>query len=126
MLVNGKSMTQQACYLEALRIDPNDATAWSNLGNTLAAGEAILGGKSMTKQAFEALGLCWLSCAPRTAIGLSLFPPVVVLRKVVQCSLWSTSTRIFSAFCDTLVVEAWYSSRGRGVGTAAVGSGLRW
>ncbi len=34
-------MTKHDCYIEALRLDPNNATEWSDLGVDLAPGEHI-------------------------------------------------------------------------------------
>jgi uncharacterized protein YlzI (FlbEa/FlbD family) len=39
--VNGVKRTQKACYMEALRINPDHAIGWYILGASMAAGEVV-------------------------------------------------------------------------------------
>ena len=51
VVVDGKDCTKRDCYLEALRLDPNNFKAWNNLGFSMAAGEhAVVDGKDCTKR----------------------------------------------------------------------------
>jgi cytochrome c-type biogenesis protein CcmH/NrfG len=42
IVVNGVERTQRDCYLEALRIDPDNSEAWRILGRNLTSAETIV------------------------------------------------------------------------------------
>jgi hypothetical protein len=49
--VGGVERTKRDCYLEALRLDPTNSNAWSNLGNTVGAKDVVqVGGVDRTKR----------------------------------------------------------------------------